>query len=286
MGRFDASWDFGLSAFGSFSYEQIRDQSPATSSTAGSNYANGAFVDPNNVAYGISNDEVKYFFKYGVNYDHAFFRDYKTSIDLFGETRIGRPYSLTMLDQVPSGQRSSTFGTTGSAGRYLLYVPTFGGDSKVSYDTIAHQQQIEAYFRQVGLGKYQGQILARNILNSPWFTKLDLHVAQEIPTFVGHTRLTVFADIENFTNLLNRRWGQIAEYVFPYNISPVRVSCLTAAAATGAAGTATANTGQVCAQYRYTPATTDANGNFIAPSTTVYGRQSLYTIRLGARFTF
>jgi hypothetical protein len=286
VARFDARWDFGLSAYGSFTYQDVTDQAPATSSTASSNYSNGAFVDPNNVSYGVSNDQVKYQFKYGVTYDHAFFGDYKTSIALFGESREGRPFSYTFNDQVPSGQRSANFGTIGTSTRYLLYVPTLGGDSKVSYGSATQQQQIEDYFRATGLDKYQGKIAPRNAFHSPWFTRLDLHLAQEVPTFLGRSRVTVFADIENFTNLLNRRWGQIAEYVFPYNVAPVRVTCLSAAAATGTAGVATGNTGQACAQYRYTPASTDAAGNFVAPTQTVYGRQSLYTIRLGARFSF
>ncbi|WP_267381581.1 MULTISPECIES: carboxypeptidase regulatory-like domain-containing protein [unclassified Sphingomonas] len=287
VARFDAAWDFGLSLFGSFTYQDVKDQAPATSSTASSNYANGAFVDPNNVAYGISNDQVKYFYKYGVTYDHAFFRDYKTTLSLFGETRIGHPYSYTFLD--PSTGRSPIFGTIGSGSRYLMYVPTFGGDSKVSYDTVAHQQQIEQYFQAVGLGQYQGQVSQRNVFHSPWFTKLDLHLSQELPTFVGKSRITVFADIENFTNLLNRKWGQISEYVFNYNVAPVRVQCLTAPVATGVAATTAqqvTTTAQTCAQYRYTPAVTNADGSFQAPALSVYARQSLYAIRLGARFSF
>ncbi len=289
VARFDARWDLGLAIYGSFTYQDVKDQAPATSSTAGSNYTNGAFVDPNNVAYGVSNDQVKYQFKYGATFDHAFFGDYKTQIALFGETRSGRVFSYTFSDQVPSGVRSANFGTIGTGGganRYLLYVPTFGGDSKVSYGSAAQQQQIEDYFRSQGLSKYQGKITPRNAFRSPWFTRLDLHLAQDLPTFVGTSRIQAFADIENFTNFLNRKWGQISEYVFPFNVAPVRVTCLTAAAATGAAGTQTANTGQACAQYRYTPAQTDANGNFVAPTQTVYGRQSLYTIRLGVRFSF
>jgi hypothetical protein len=286
VGRFDARWDFGLAAYGSFTYQDVKDQAPATSSTASSNYSNGAFVDPNNVSYGISNDQVQYQFKYGLTFDHAFFGEAKTQIALFGETRSGRPFSYTFNDQVPSGVRSANFGTIGTASRYLLYVPTFGGDSKVSYGSAAQQQQIEDYFRSQGLGKYQGKIAPRNAFRSPWFTRLDIHVAQDIPTFVGTSRLQVFADVENFTNLLNRKWGQISEYVFPYNVAPVRVTCLQAPVATGAAGVQTGNTGQACGQYRYTPATTDASGNFVAPTQTVYGRQSLYTIRVGARFSF
>jgi len=105
---------------------------------------------------------------------------------------------------------------------------------------------------------------------------------------VGKSKITLFADVDNFTNLLNKNWGQIREFNFPYNIAAVRVSCLTAPVATGtnptAAQTATTSS-QACAQYRYTPANT-ANGVFTAPTDSIYARQSLYSIRIGVRFGF
>ncbi len=284
-------FDFGLGGGVSFTYQDIKDQAPATSSTAGSNYTNGAFRDPNNVEYGISNDQVRYNFKYDLTFEHAFFDDYKSTIALFGETRIGRPFSYTFRDL---GNRSSVFGTigssTGSAGfRYLLYVPTGVNDPLVSFNNAANAQLFDDYIKATGLDKYRGKVAPRNAFNSKWFTKLDLHIAQEIPTFVGRSRVTLFADVENFTNLINKKWGQIREYVFPYTIAPVQVQCLTAPVATGTApiaGQTAANAGQPCVQYRYTPNATDASGNFIGQSDTIYPRQSLYAIRVGVRFSF
>jgi hypothetical protein len=285
VARFDKTWDMGLTIYGSFTWQNIKDQAPATSSTASSNYLNGAFVDPNRVAYGTSNDQVKYNIKYGITYDHAFFGDYKTRIALFGQSRIGHPFSYTFTD--PTGTRSSVFGTIGSGtsgtsgARYLLYVPTIGGDTKVSYDSLATQQALEALIASTGLKNFQGKIAPRNGFNSKWYTKIDLHLEQEIPTFVGHSRVSIFADIENFGNFLNKNWGQIQEYSFPYNVSVVRAQCLVTPVATGTAPTSAqlaANAGQACAQYRYS--------SYTAPVTQLYSRQSLYSIRIGARFSF
>jgi hypothetical protein len=292
VARLDKSWSSGLSINGSFTYQDVKDAAPATSSTAGSNYSNGAFVDPNNVAYGISNDQVKYFFKYGVNYDHAFFGDYKTTVSLFGESRIGHPFSYTFQDYQPSGGtgRSAVFGTTGRStatgtggNRYLIYVPT-AGDTRVSYSNAAFQTAFENFLKTSGLDKYAGKVAPRNAFHSKWFTRLDLHVAQEIPTFVGDSRITLFADIENFTNFLNKKWGQTREYVFPYNAAVAQVQCLTAPAATGVAGTVAANSGQACAQYRYSPL--GGTNAFTTPTDQIYTNQSLYSIRVGAKFTF
>jgi hypothetical protein len=288
VARLDKSWDFGLNINGSFTYQDVKDAAPATSSTAGSNYSNGAFIDPNNVAYGISNDQVKYFFKYGVNYDHAFFGDYKTTLALFGESRIGHPFSYTFQDF--GGTRSAVFGTTGvSSGtgtggnRYLMYVPTTN-DPLVSYSSAAVRNAVNAFIDASGLGKYRGQVAPRNAFHSKWFTRIDLHVAQELPTFIGKSRITVFADIENFTNFLNRKWGQQREYVFPYNAAVVRVQCLTTAGNADGAGTVATSAGQACAQYRYSPAGNAST--FSAPTDQLYVNQSLYSMRVGAKFTF
>ncbi|KTF67360.1 TonB-dependent receptor [Sphingomonas sp. HT-1] len=288
IARFDKSWDFGVNINGSFTYQDVKDQSPATSSTAGSNYSNGAFVDPNNVAYGISNDQVKYFFKYGATFERAFVGDYKTTFSLFGETRIGHPFSYTFQD-FGSG-RSSVFGTTGvSSGtgaggnRYLMYVPTVN-DPLVSYSSSEVRNAVNAFIDASGLGKYRGQIAPRNAFNSKWFTRIDLHVAQELPTGLGKSRVTIFGDIENFTNFLNKNWGQTREYVFPYNAAVVRVQCLTTSGNPDGAGTVATSAAQPCAQYRYSPA--GGSTTFTAPTDQVYANQSLYSIRIGARFTF
>jgi hypothetical protein len=299
--RFDKSWDFGLNIFGSYTYQDVKDQAPATSSVALSNYSNGAYLDPNIVAYGRSNDEVRHFFKYGLNFERAFFGDYKTRLNLFGETRTGRPYTFTFQNL---GGRSSVFGTIGSNSRYLLYVPTGPNDPLVSYgDTVQRingvntvtqtaaeaQSRLDAFINSTGLSRFRGRVVPRNAFQSPWFTKIDLHVEQEIPAFFGNARFTVFADIENVGNLINRDWGQIREFAFPQTIPIVNVSCVQGPVPTGVApgspnpagGTfpaATTNTSQPCGQYRY--------DNFREQRPIVFSRQSLYAIRVGARFTF
>jgi hypothetical protein len=244
------------------------------------------------VAYGTSNDEVRHLFKYGLTYEHAFFGDFKTTFALFGESRAGHPFNYTFQDF--GGTRSAVFGTTGvSSGtgtggnRYLLYVPTLGGDPRVSYSSAAVQEAVENFIRSSGLAKYAGGVAPRNAFRSKWFTKLDLHLEQELPTGVGNSRVSLFADVENFTNLIDKDWGQVREYSSPYNIPVVRVQCLTTPVATGTAPTAAqiaSSTSQACAQYRYSP--TGGAQNFSVQSDQIYANQSLYAIRVGVRFEF
>ncbi|QJU59446.1 TonB-dependent receptor plug domain-containing protein [Sphingomonas sp. AP4-R1] len=270
VARMNKHWDFGIDVGASFTYQNAKDQQALTSSVASSNYGNGAYFDPNGGAYGHSNDEVRYSFKYNVSFEHSFFQDYKTRLDIFGQTRIGSPYSYTFQDgSCCNSARSTVFGTVGSNSRYLFYVPTVN-DPKVIYADAATQTAIENLINSSGLSKYRGKVAPRNAFNSKWFTKIDLHLEQEIPTFVGRSRISVFADVENFLNILNHDWGQTLRSSFPYSKSVAQVACV-------------ASGGNSCAQYRYSGATTQQN---LADQLVLFNGSSLYTVRVGARFTF
>ncbi|MDB5701738.1 MAG: TonB-dependent receptor [Sphingomonadales bacterium] len=272
--RVAKSFDFGLSAFGSYTRQDVKDQNPGTSSVATSNYANGAYLDPNVVAYGPSNDQVKWSFKYGIGFDRALFGDNHTRFNLFGETRAGSPFSYTFRDA--TGNRSSVFGTTNGAStsspdttsRYLFYVPTVN-DPLVTYDTVATQAAVEAAITGSGLAAYRGKIAPRNAFRSKAFTKIDLHIEQELPLPLG-SKFTVFGDVENLTNLINSKWGQQLRSTFNYNKSLVRVTCV-------------ASPTNTCAQYQYSSPTP---ANILADQLVTANGSSLYAIRIGARISF
>ncbi len=283
--RIDKTFDFGLSLSGSYTLQDVRDVSNATSSTINSNYRFQVFSDPNNAVLGTSDQQTTWQFKYGVGYQHAFYEDFQTTLQLFGETRAGKPYSFTMLDN--QANRSAIFGTvlTGNQSTNLLYVPTGTTDAIVSYDSAATQGALDTLINNTALKKYRGQIAAKNIARSRANTTIDLHLEQEIPTFIGGSRVSVFADINNFTNFLNRKWGGLRQVSPTFNdavAGVVQVQCLTVATPTGttpAAGTIATTSSQPCVQYRYSAYTAPNEANLNVT-------QSLYTIRIGARFTF
>lgn len=262
VARIAKSWDFGLSIDGSYTRSDVTDTNAITSATAGSLYSNNAFSDPNFAAYGRSIYEIRDQWKMRVDFNRAFYGDYRTRISLFGEYRSGRPYSVTMLDNT-SG-RTAVFGTVGNGGRVLLYVPTIG-DTRVVFDTPASQVAFDQLVSNLGLDQYRGQVVPKNSQTSPDFFKIDLHLAQEIPTFIGGSRLELFADVENVLNLLDSDWGALRQVSFPYTAAVVRVSC-------------TAIVSNSCTQYRYSTVTD--------PNLTLNSRQSLYQVRVGVRFEF
>jgi hypothetical protein len=287
VARFNKDFDFGLSLHGSYTWQDVKDVSPATASTPGSLYGQQSSADPNFPTYGISSDQTKWAFKYGVGFDRAFFGDYRTVFQLFGETRAGRPYSFTMQDN--NGTRSPVFGTVGNTDRYLLYVPTGIDDAKVSYDNTATRDALNNLIETTRLKDFRGAVAPKNIARSRAFTRIDLHLEQEIPTFVGKSRITLFGDIENLPNLINEDWGGLRQVGFPFTSAVVQVSCLSAPTATGVTpGAGVTRTGAVgsgtnpangCAQYRYSTYRTPN-------SSAVNTSNSLYLIRVGARFTF
>ena len=285
--RFDKKFDFGLSFGGSYAWQDVKDVSPATSSTPGSLYGTAAKADPNFPAYGVSSDEIKWAYKYNVGFDHAFFGDYKTTIQLFGETRAGRHYSFTMLDTAPTGvncTRTCAFGTLGNNNAFLLYVPTSTTDPIVSYDSATTATGLDGLINNSALKGYRGRVSAKNIARNRAFTRIDLHLEQEVPTFIGNSRVSIFADIENLPNLLNSKWGGLRQLGFPYTSSPVRVQCLNAVVATGTTPTAAQISTSVatpCVQYRFSSFQAPNESALTTPST-----NSLYQIRLGARFSF
>ena len=166
----------------------------------------------------------------------------------------------------------------------------------MSYDSAATASALDEFISGSKLDGYRGEIAPKNLGKSPGYWKVDLHFDQEIPTFVGRSRIKVFADIENFLNLLNNDWGVQRQNPFAYFAPLVNVQCLSAATDTGTSvvnvGTlpennpnnlpAVLNTSstQTCAQYRYS--------SFAEPDIRVQNqaKQSLYQIRVGVRFEF
>lgn len=278
VGRFDKVWDSGFFLNGSYTYQDVTDQNPGTSSVALSNYQNTAFFDANFAAQGIANYQRDHQFRLGAGFDSELFGDNNTRIEFFYNVRSGQRYSFTMNDPTPG--RSSVFGGVERASRGLLYVPNVSridADSRVSYDSTATFTAVQALVQGSELNEYQGQVAPKNIGKTPWVHKLDLSVRQEVPFVLGG-KLELMADVENVLNLIDKDWGTIRQVGFPYTASVVNVQCLQAVTPSGTAGTLATTTAQPCAQYRYS--------SFRAPNEATNINGSLWGIRFGVRVRF
>ncbi|WP_243395764.1 TonB-dependent receptor [Sphingomonas oleivorans] len=272
VARFDKRFDFDLNIGASYTFQDIEDVNPLNSGTTASGiYGNTAMVDPNFAAAGTSDYQIRHSFKFNIDYDHAFFGDYKTRVSLFGELRSGRPYSLTMNDPVLTNGRSSVFGVVGTSNRHLLYVPNVASetaDPLVTYDSTATFTALQNFIQSNGLSKYQGRIIPKNTQRSPNYFKVDLHVDQEIPVPAWRqARVKLFADLENVLNFIDKDWGSLRQT----NLSAQQLATVVNVACAKQAGSN-------CTQYRYS--------SFTNPALINQARFSLWGVRLGAKFEF
>jgi hypothetical protein len=276
-------WTNGLSIQAAYTRSRITDFLTDTGGTTAAGSYNVVVRDPNSPDVATSTLQTGNQVRLTVNYRKALFGDYETNFQIFGLYRQGRPYSYTFGDPAPG--RGNVFGTTGG-NRYLMYVPnvanlTLPTGTTSTITTIDPLVQFSgtptqlAAFRDFILNSelngFQGEIAGRGIARNPdWYT-VNLHFSQELPTFVGNSKFTVFADMENFLNLLSDKFAFRELAGRSQQAKLVDVVCLNS---TG--GTATL--GQPCASYRYS--------NFQVPALATYQRQSVWAVRVGARLEF
>ncbi len=278
VGRFSKAWDFGLSLGASYTHTIAKAVSELTSSTSTSLYNQTAASDPNYAYYGTSNDEARHQIKWNAGFRTKLFGDNETRFDVFGERRSGRHFSYTAED-LGSATRSALYGVLGDDRRFLLYVPTGPNDPLVQYDSnvvggvtvqtaAAAQSGLDALINNSKLKNFRGQVAPKNLGTSPWFTKVDIRVSQELPLVWG-AKLKIFGDIENVLNLIDRNLGSYRVVNFPYFANVVQASCAAFAPAPNA-GT--------CLKYSYRQVQD--------PTLSLQSRVSLYQIRVGAKLEF
>jgi hypothetical protein len=103
----------------------------------------------------------------------------------------------------------------GSTENDLIDVP--GDQSQIRFAPVAANQPItpqqswdnlNAFIESVGcLRAARGRVMERNECREPWVNRVDVRVAQSLPTLRGQN-IELTLDIFNFGNLLNRKWGQ------------------------------------------------------------------------------
>lgn len=276
-------WTNGFSIQAAYTKQRITDYLSDTGGTTAAGSYNVVVRDPNRPDAATSTLQTGNQVRLTLNYRHAFYKDYETNFQIFGLYRQGRPYSYTFND--PNPGRGGVFGTTGGS-RHLMYVPNIASltvptgttavvtqiDPLVQFSgTPAQLQAFKDFILGNELAGYQGQIVNRGTARNPDFYTVNLHFSQQIPTFIGKSRMTVFADVENFLNLLDDKFAFRELAGRAQQARLVDVACLNS---TGAVGTLA----QGCTSYRYS--------NFNVPNLETYQRQSVWAVRIGARAEF
>jgi outer membrane receptor for ferrienterochelin and colicin len=249
------SYDWGFDWSLGYAYTEAEDTTPMSSSVAFSNYSNFAAADLNNPGVSTSNYETPHRITLRLNYDRAFFGDYRTRVTLFGRANQARPWSYSFANT-----DGALFGD-GVNGVHLLYIPTGPTDPNVVFAPSFNQDAFFDFLESSGLNDYAGGIAPRNVQDGGWWTKFDLRLEQELPGLMDGHKTAAFMVIDNVGNLINDEWGILKEAAFP-QIDDVVVASRNAS-------------GQYLYQNFFTPS---GEGRVTRPS--------LWQIRVGLRYTF
>jgi hypothetical protein len=279
----------------------MKETNPGTSSVALSNYSQWAISDRDNPESAVSNYQIKYQTKLALGYGRAFFGDYKTSARFFIQRRAGLPFSYTFDSATnsagggltASGQIDQMFGETEDVAfrdTQLFYVPkadssgaiTMTSDPIVHFNNAADAAALDAFVKRTGLDKYAGSIAPRNKFKSRDITTMDVRLEQELPAFVPNgSKLKATLDIINLGNLINKKWGVLEQWGFPYAVRVnTATNCQAAALATAGAAVAAKCSAGPGNYYQYAPLTTNT------PTVSGSNQSSTWYIKVGLKYQF
>ncbi|MDG5488600.1 TonB-dependent receptor [Sphingomonas sp. BGYR3] len=175
--------------------------------TAGSSFDGATLFDRQDPERQRSSYASKHNITLGLNFREQFFDEYDTSFGFVFVGRSGRPYSYVFANGgVFADSVSGTFNNP-------IYVPTGVSDPNVA--PTSNAAAVAAYDQFISgndcVSKYRGRTMPANVCENDWFFDLDLRFSQELPgpaNFFGvKDRFTLFADFDNFLNLIDSNWN-------------------------------------------------------------------------------
>ncbi|HEY9043199.1 MAG TPA: TonB-dependent receptor [Rheinheimera sp.] len=207
------NWDNGLSAYASYTNQNIEEGNPGTSSTATSNYRYNIVRDRNQALVGTADYEVEHSLKLTVGYTKEFFSGYASKFNLFFQRRSGTSFSWVMglYNDYAFGDQTSSFA---GASSYLPYIPTGPNDPNLSPESTISYEELMANFAAVGLDKYAGGFAPKGTGKSPWVSTLDFQFQQEVPGFAEGHKGIIYFTINNLLNMIDSDKGKIQRQEF------------------------------------------------------------------------
>ena len=218
-------YDNGLNFNASYTYQDIEDVVPGTSSRAESNYQFLNVIDRQNPTPGTAAYEVEHRLTLQLGYETEFFSGYATRFNLFWERRSGRPFSYTL-----GAFRDGDLGDQSDfddSDNYLAYIPTGPNDPNVVYDRGLTYEQLLGWIQDAGLEGSAGGYASRGSNRAPWTNTLDFRMEQEFPgAMKGHKGL-FYVDVKNLLAVFDEdagrvfanRFGENARILVDYDIN-------------------------------------------------------------------
>jgi hypothetical protein len=218
-GQLQKRFDDRFEARASYTYSQARDVQSLGSSRAISNWRFGRTMSGSQLDKSASTSLFDQPHKVQLSGTYSFpWRTWKTDLSVIYSGVSGAPHDYIYRNGPTSG--SGDLNADGVQGNDLIYVPADVNDpSEIMFRdvtsggqvTVTAAEQAAAFDRFINslecLREQRGQLLERNSCRAPWSNIVDLSLRQSLPSLQGHT-LALQVDVFNFTNLLNKKWGQ------------------------------------------------------------------------------
>jgi hypothetical protein len=220
----EKKFDFGLNTSLSYTFGHSKSVFDGTSSVAYSNWKYNYAYDSNNPALGYSSFDIPNRIVASIGYTTPKYANglFNTDISLTYTGSNGMRYSLTMNEK-------ADYNGDGYKGNSLLYIPTVAELQQMNFVASGSMtaDQSRANFENWIEGNqyaknHRGEYSTRNCCQAPWEDHFDLHLAENV-FFVKNDglKLQLTADIINFGNLLDKKWG--VNYLSTYNVTPLAV---------------------------------------------------------------
>lgn len=218
-GQLQKSFSNSFEGSVAYTYQQARDVTSTTSSTAGSNYRYQRDVAGRLDDMSVTTS--KYDQPHRIVATGTYRTPWAMDVSAIYTGNSGAPF-----DFVYGG--SGTLGDANGDGQTqndLMYVPKnakdaseilftgYNGNATAQASAAAQAQAFEDYISSTPcLNSQRGQIMARNSCRNPWVNEIDISVAQALGKFGGarFQNLQARLDIINFGNMLNKNWGRQA----------------------------------------------------------------------------
>lgn len=209
--------NFDMSA--AYTHQQSKDVVSVTSSTAGSNYRFQRDVSGDILLKNRTRS--KYDQPHRIVATGSYHFKTFTDVAVIYSGNSGAPFDFVYGN---NGGTTGDLNADGQTQNDLMYVPRnaldkdeilFRNFNSTNADSVAASLVQAAAFEQLiadndCLSKQRGTIMKRNSCRNPWTNRVDISVAQSLGKFGGEwfKNVQVRLDVINFTNLLNKNWGE------------------------------------------------------------------------------
>ena len=181
-----------------------------TSAQAESSYGYMQRWDGENMGAARTNFMVEHKFMATLDYTTQLIGSNDTRFSLVFIRKAGEPFSVSFDEP---GYNSVTGSSRFYADYSLPYIPTGPTDPNVVFTSSDVASAVMAHVNSTGLSAYKGSHPPRNAFNSPWYSRLDLRITQDIKVFDDH-KVIVYLDLLNLLNMIDDEKGIVREYSY------------------------------------------------------------------------